>query len=727
VRTAAVAEPGELLVVFKPAAEAAAREAADRRLGVTVLRRMESLGAELVALPPGVDVADAQARYVASGAVEATQPNYVRTASSVSTNDPLLDQQWGIRNTGQLIGAGVPGVTPVSGGADIDADISEPPGTPDAWEVSTGASVVVAVIDGGIQVDHPDLAANIWTNPGEVAGNGVDDDRNGFVDDLHGWDFTTLKGDPYVSSSDLSPGNPVDQCNPPAPPGTSFDDHGTHVAGVLAAVGNNGQGVAGVAFRSKIMPLKFLACHAGDDAAAIEAIDYAIKMKADVINASWGGAGSGLFGTNPPAALCSAIEKAGRAGIAVVTASGNGGNDGRGDDLGRFPDYPASCSGVSNQIVVAAGDYNDRLAPFSNYGGPTAILAPGARILSTISGSRYGFQDGTSMAVPFVTGTVALMLARSPGMSPRDVRSAILSTVDKVQGLGQALSSGGRLNAGRAVRRAAGLAEPSADGGPGAVPASAPALGTSYRLVAADGGIFSYGDAPFKGSTGDIRLNRPIVAMAPTPTGQGYWMVASDGGIFAFGDASFKGSTGGMRLTRPIVGMAPTPSGQGYWLVASDGGIFAFGDAVFKGSTGSTMLTRPIVGMAPTPSGQGYWLVASDGGIFAYGDAVFTGSTGSMGLNQPIVAMAPTPTGQGYLLVAVDGGIFAFGDARFYGSTGNIRLSRPIVGMARTLSGQGYWLVASDGGIFAYGDAPFRGSTGSTRLGQPIVGMSAAV
>jgi hypothetical protein len=130
----------------------------------------------------------------------------------------------------------------------------------------------------------------------------------------------------------------------------------------------------------------------------------------------------------------------------------------------------------------------------------------------------------------------------------------------------------------------------------------------------------------------------------PPPPG-GYWLVASDGGIFAFGDATFKGSTGNTKLAKPIVGMASTPSGNGYWLVASDGGIFAFGDATFKGSTGNIKLAKPIVAMASTPSGNGYWLTASDGGIFAFGDATFRGSTGNIKLAQPIVGMTPTPEG----------------------------------------------------------------------------------
>ena len=244
-----------------------------------------------------------------------------------------------------------------------------------------------------------------------------------------------------------------------------------------------------------------------------------------------------------------------------------------------------------------------------------------------------------------------------------------------------------------------------------------------YWLVASDGGIFSFCDAKFFGSTGATRLNQPIVGMAATPSGNGYWLVASDGGIFAFGDAKFFGSTGATRLNQPIVGMARTPSGNGYWLVAADGGIFAFGDARFRGSTGAIRLNQPIRGMASTPSGNGYWLVASDGGIFAFGDAAFRGSTGAIRLNQPIRGMASTPTGNGYWLVASDGGIFAFGDAVFRGSTGAIKLNQPIVTMARNPSGTGYWLTATDGGIFAFG-APFFGSTGALRLNQPVVGMA---
>ena len=250
-------------------------------------------------------------------------------------------------------------------------------------------------------------------------------------------------------------------------------------------------------------------------------------------------------------------------------------------------------------------------------------------------------------------------------------------------------------------------------------PAGSP---VGYRFVATDGGIFTFGNLAFCGSTGAIVLNRPVVGMAATPDGGGYWMVASDGGIFAFGNALFHGSMGGRHLNRPIVGMATTPNGGGYWLVASDGGIFSFGNAKFHGSTGDKRLNRPIVGMAATADGNGYWLVASDGGIFAFGDAKFHGSTGRMHLNRPVVGMATDTLSGGYWLVASDGGIFAF-DAPYDGSTGNRRLNRPIVGMQAPAGTTGYRLVASDGGIFCF-KALYYGSMGGRPLNRPIVGIS---
>ena len=191
-------------------------------------------------------------------------------------------------------------------------------------------------------------------------------------------------------------------------------------------------------------------------------------------------------------------------------------------------------------------------------------------------------------------------------------------------------------------------------------------------LVSSKGGV--------RAATAAAALNQPIVGMANTPSGNGTWLVAADGGIFSFGDAKFLGSTGAMSLNQPIVGMASTPSGSGYWLVGADGGIFSFGDAHFQGSAGALPLLQPIVGMSPTPSGHGYWMVASDGGMFNFGDAGFHGSAGGSAPGS-VVGMAPTPDGAGYWLAAHDGTVLGFGDAAAYGSAAGM-LSGPAAGVA---------------------------------------------
>ncbi len=252
------------------------------------------------------------------------------------------------------------------------------------------------------------------------------------------------------------------------------------------------------------------------------------------------------------------------------------------------------------------------------------------------------------------------------------------------------------------------------------------AAAKGYWMVASDGGVFSFGDAKFYGSTGDIKLNQPIVGMTANPNGNGYWFVASDGGVFSFGDAKFFGSMGGKPLNKPIVGMASTPTGNGYWLVASDGGIFSFGDAKFFGSTGAIKLNKPIVGMAATKSGNGYWFVASDGGIFAYGDAAFYGSTGDRKLPAPISGMAASPSGKGYWFTSTDGSIFNFGDARHFGAAAD----RPVAGrvmaaMVPAPDGAGYWQATSTGQVLGFGSAGDLGGLSGAPLNRPIVGMTA--
>jgi SpoIID/LytB domain protein len=235
---------------------------------------------------------------------------------------------------------------------------------------------------------------------------------------------------------------------------------------------------------------------------------------------------------------------------------------------------------------------------------------------------------------------------------------------------------------------------------------------TGYWLVSPQGEVLTFGAAQRYGDLAGVALNRPIVGIESTASGNGYWLVASDGGIFAFGDATFYGSTGAIRLNQPIVGMSRTPTGRGYWLVASDGGIFSYGDATFYGSTGNIRLNRPVVGMEPTAAG--YWLVASDGGIFSYGDAVFRGSTGAITLNRPVTGMSATPGGLGYTLIASDGGTFNFGNATFLGSLPGISVAATAVALSHTASGLGYYVFTNTGGVYPFGDAPAIASTAGT-------------
>ena len=228
------------------------------------------------------------------------------------------------------------------------------------------------------------------------------------------------------------------------------------------------------------------------------------------------------------------------------------------------------------------------------------------------------------------------------------------------------------------------------------------------------------------------------VFMVP-PAGSGYTMAAADGGVFTFGQAHFSGSLGGTKLTSPIVGMAPTLDQGGYWLAAANGSVDTFGDAVNFGSMAGKALDAPIVGIAatpvasaapgatPTPAGKGYWLVGQDGGVFTFGDAHYFGSLPGIGVHvSDVVGMASTPTGHGYWLVAADGGVFGFGDAAFYGSLPGIGVHvSDVVGIAATPDGHGYWLMGADGGVFSFGDAQFYGSMGGTHLDAPVVGGAA--
>jgi len=263
---------------------------------------------------------------------------------------------------------------------------------------------------------------------------------------------------------------------------------------------------------------------------------------------------------------------------------------------------------------------------------------------------------------------------------------------------------------------------PAASGGTGST-GDAPTGANGYRMVAADGGIFTFGNRQFHGSTGDRTLNQPIVGGATdTSDYEGYWIVAKDGGVFAF-DAEFYGSLGGEKLAAPAVEIEPTPTGKGYFIVLANGKVYTFGDANFAGDMAGKTLNKPIIGMSVTPTGLGYWLVAEDGGIFNFGDAKFFGSMGDKKLNAPIIDLAPAVDNQGYYLLGKDGGVFTFGSADFKGSTGAMTLNAPVIAMLVAPNGAGYWLAATDGGIFTFGAVDYLGSQGGTKLNSPVLDL----
>jgi hypothetical protein len=225
-----------------------------------------------------------------------------------------------------------------------------------------------------------------------------------------------------------------------------------------------------------------------------------------------------------------------------------------------------------------------------------------------------------------------------------------------------------------------------------------------YRLIAEDGGVFTFGEAVFAGSAADLDLREEVVGGASSPSGDGYLLFGDAGGVFAFGDARFQGSAADLALHSPVVAGAMTPSGLGYYLFSKDGGALTFGDAEFAGSLVDVPHNGSVVSGVRTPSGRGYWLAGSDGGVYAFGDAAFHGSAAELGpLAAPVVSITATPTGAGYWLTSADGGVFSFGDARYFGSAAGTDQPAPIKGLIAAPGGHGYWLVRADREVLPYG------------------------
>jgi thermitase len=414
---------GEIIVKLQDQATQADLRTLNARNDASVEEDLPSSDVNVVDLPQDLTVQEAVQTYEASPDVQYAEPNF-KLYPSATPNDPSFNRLWGMNNTGQSIGQ--------AGTLDADIDVSE------AWNVSTGnSSIVIAVIDEGIDINHPELKDNIWRNPDEVPDDGVDNDGNGYVDDIHGYDFANDDASVYD----------------PDPITGQGDEHGTHVAGTIAATGNNGVGVTGVNWDAQVASLKFLGANGGYTSDAVEAVNYAVKERIPISNNSWGGGGYSQ-------SLRDAIARADAAGHLFVAAAGNGGADGVGDDNDATPHYPSNYD-VPNVMSVAATDNRDALAPFSNYGNNTVDLAaPGVDILSTLPGNRYGYYSGTSMATPHVSGVAALIKSRNPAAGDAQIKAQILQFVDKKSNLTTKTASDGRLNAVRALTQSADTTDP---------------------------------------------------------------------------------------------------------------------------------------------------------------------------------------------------------------------------------------------------------------------------
>lgn len=389
----------ELLVKFIGGPASKNARAANLTLGAKVLEDLGDLGWQRVRLPEGISVDEAIERYKILDGIEYAQPNFYYHLL-LTPNDP------------QFTSGGMYGLTAIH--------------APQAWDLTTGSSaVVVADIDTGMRYTHQDLAANAWINPGEIAGNGVDDDGNGFVDDVHGWDF-------FYNDSD-----PIDDAG----------GHGTHTAGTIGAVGNNLFGVVGVNWNVKIMPIKIYSPSGTDSTSAmlVNAYSYIKMMKnrgvnIRVTNNSYGGCGEAC---GYDQATKDALDAMGDAGVLNVFAAGNNSRN-----IDTAPFYPASYTSPS-VLAVASSTSTDARSSFSNWGPISADLAaPGSGILSTYNASDTATAtlSGTSMATPHTAGAAALLSAFRPNLSVASLKATLMNTVDVLPAWNGLVKTGGRLN-----------------------------------------------------------------------------------------------------------------------------------------------------------------------------------------------------------------------------------------------------------------------------------------
>lgn len=400
--------PGEVLVKVKPGFKA--RFLAKKSiLGAEVKKEINLLHGNYLLLKSNAKSTSALVNELETlPEVAFAEPNYIYKISGFErAQDPMYGKLWGLKNTGsnEPDRNGGTSSTPGVAGADVDAER--------AWKLTRGSKkVVVAVIDTGIDYNHPDLKNNMWVNEKEIPGNGIDDDGNGYIDDIHGW------------NAQRDNGNPMDG-----------NAHGTHCAGTIGAE-HNDQGVAGVMANVRLMAIKFLSDEgSGSLADAVEAIDYATKMNVDVMSNSWGGGGYSQ-------ALFDAITAAKNKGIVFVAASGNdsANNDSR-------PSYPASYQ-VDNVISVASHTAQDTISSFSNIGKRSVhVAAPGSNVLSSVPNGQYKVFSGTSMATPHVSGVIGLLLSQKGRMNVLQLRNRLMATTVPGAAYRKSTQGGGRVSA----------------------------------------------------------------------------------------------------------------------------------------------------------------------------------------------------------------------------------------------------------------------------------------
>ncbi len=437
------------------------------------------------------------------------EPDYI-VFTTATPDDPRFEDLWGLQNTGQAGG---------TAGADISAG--------EAWNLSTGSSdVIVAVIDTGVDATHQELAPNIWTNPGETAGNGIDDDGNGLIDDTNGWDF-------YDDDKD-----PSDE-----------DFHGTHVAGTIGAAGNNTFGVVGVAWNVSLLPIRFLGPSGGTTSDAIDCITYSTTIGADLSSNSWGGGG---FST----ALHDAINAANDADILFVAAAGNDSLD-----SDQITNYPSGYE-VDNIISVASTTRNDTLSDFSNYGASSVDLgAPGSEILSTSPANSFRLLSGTSMATPHVSGVCALIKSLIPDASAALIKETLFDTVDPLPALSGITTTGGRMNAFAALQRSG-------------IPILTLAQSNIFDDTNGDG-IPSPGEtlkiAPTIQKFGIARINDVVATLRQDPGQSGFILSTT---TISLGDMALPGSTStpapGFEFSLSIDSSLSTPS-TGIFIISLTG------------------------------------------------------------------------------------------------------------------------------------------------------------